>query len=180
MNMFPQARNTTQVVRIDSVSISKNEVHCVAKDGGRFTLKIPISNGFYRIPKSGENWIVRRNDINNWYFEGVVPEEDAYGSVTPKEGDIVLESLNDVNISGYAVYINNAPLGVWHWDEIDLATESDEITLSEVPIPSAIQVFNNGLLIPPSGIIIREKILLFDEPLSVGKTVVYYMRLPVK
>lgn len=178
--MFQQPRNTTQIVRIDNVDISKNEVHCVGKDGGRFTLKIPISNGFYRIPKSGENWIVRRNDINNWYFEGVVPEETAYGSVTPKEGDIVLESLNDVNISGHAVYINNAPLGVMHSEEFDISEESSQVTLEETPIPVAIQVFNNGLLIPPSGIIIREKTLLFDQPVSVGKVVVYYMRLPVK
>ena len=175
-----EQRNTTQIVRIDNVDVIKNEVHCVGKDGGRFTLKVPISNGFYRIPKSGENWIVRRNDINNWYFEGVVANESAYGSVTPQEGDIVIESLNNINMSGHGVYINNAPLGVQHLEEFDILEETNRIVLEEAPIPIAIQVFNNGLLMPPSGIIIREKILLFDQALSVGKVVVYYMRLPVK
>ena len=78
------------------------------------------------------------------------------------------------------MYINNVPLGVQHSEEFDISEETGQIVLEELPIPIAIQVFNNGLLIPPSGIIIREKTLLFDQALSVGKVVVYYTRLPVK
>jgi hypothetical protein len=50
--------------------------------------------------------------------------------------------------------------------------------MSEAPIQTVVQVFNNGLLIPPSGIIIREQTLLFEEPLTAGNVVIYYMRLP--
>lgn len=178
--MYQDARNTIQVVRIDTVDIDSNEVHCSGKDGGRFVLKIPISNGFYRIPKTGEYWIVRRQDSTNWYFEGVVARTDLYGSAYPKEGDIVVAAAASVNISGDHVFINNLPIGVVSHEEFDFSEQMTEIVLNGTPIMDTVQVFNNGLLIPPSKIIIREQTLLFSESLSIGKVVVYYSRVPVK
>lgn len=172
-------RNTVQVIRIDSVDVPGNQVHCVSKDGGRFAIKIPIANGFYRIPRVGENWIVRREDFTNWYFEGiVVNDQDPYGSTHPQEGDIVVNAESNINLYGKAMYFNNEPVGIWENEEFDLDAATDSITLAETPIPNVIQVFNNGLLIAPSVIIIRERTLLFDNPLSAGIVVVYYMKLP--
>jgi hypothetical protein len=176
--MYTNLKNTTQIVRIDSVNTSKNEVHCVSKDGGRFTLRMPIASGVYRIPVSGENWIVRRQDLTNWYFEGVVPDNDPYGSAAAQPGDVIIEAPTNLKISADYIYINNSPLGVWDCEEIQLTSNASEITMSETPIQTVIQVFNNGLLIPPSGIIIREQTLLFEEPLTAGSVVIYYMRLP--
>lgn len=176
--MYNNLKNTTQVVRIDNVNVSKNEIHCVSKDGGRFTLRIPISNGLYRIPKSGENWIIRREDIANWYFEGIVPDQSPYGSAIPNPGDVIVEAPEDYKISANNIYINNTPIGIWHYEEFNISEEAFEIEMEDAPIPTAIQVFNNGLLIAPSGIIIREQTLLFNNPLTVGSVVVYYMRSP--
>ena len=174
-----QNRNTVQVIKIDSVDVVNNQVHCVSKDGGRFAIKIPINNGFYRIPRTGEDWIVRREDYTNWYFEGlVVNDRDPYGSTYPQEGDIVINAESNINLNGTSLYFNNEVLGVWESEEFQLTAASDEITLEEVPIPNVIQVFNNGLLIAPSGIIIRERTLLFDNALTVGTVVVYYMKSP--
>lgn len=178
--MYQNTKNTTQVIKIDTVDIDTNEVHCSSKDGGRFAIKMPISNGFYRIPKTGEYWIVRRQDSTNWYFEGVVARTDLYGSAYPKEGDIVIAAASSVNISGDHVFINNMPIGVPTHQEFDIVSPTTETLLSGIPVSDTIQVFNNGLLIPPSKIIIREQTLLFSESLSVGKVVVYYSRVPVK
>lgn len=176
--MYTNIKNTTQLVRIDSVNVAANEIHCVSKDGGRFTLRIPISNGLYRIPQSGENWIIRREDVANWYFEGILPDDSPYGSAIPNPGDVIVEAPADYKISANNIYINNIPIGVWGSEEFQINEDTLSIELSGVPIPTVIQVFNNGLLIPPSGIIIREQVLLFEEPLGAGNAVVYYMRLP--
>lgn len=176
--MAERYRNTVQVVRIDNVDISKNEVHCVSKDGGRFTLKIPIANGFYRIPKSGENWVVRREDLTNWYFEGVMTNDNPYGAALPQEGDVVVEAKNNINLNANSVFINNIPFGPMESEEFDVDGGEYQITLQNTPIPNMIQVFSNGLLIAPSGIIIREQTILFNDPLSTGKIVVYYTRSP--
>lgn len=178
--MYPQFRNTTQIVKVETVNISSNEVHCTSKDGGRFTLKIPVSNGFYRIPRSGESWIVRREDLTNWYFEGVVPDETAYGSALPQEGDVVVEAPSNFKISADNIFMNNIPFGVLDYDEFDTEEELYEVTLEEAAISDVVQVFNNGLLIPPSGMVIREQTLLFEEPLNAGKVVIYYMRSPTR
>lgn len=178
--MYQNVKNITQIVRIDTIDINKNEVHCSGKDGGRFILKIPVSNGFYRIPKSGEHWIVRRNNSTTWYFEGIFLQENVYGSAYPKAGDSVIVTNGDLNISSDHVFLNNYPIGVLEHEEFDLDSAVSEILLSYVPVSETIQVFNNGLLIAPSQTVIREKTVLFNNPLSVGKVVIYYTRMPTK
>jgi hypothetical protein len=176
--MISRSQKTTQLVRIDAVDAPKNTIHCVSKDGGRFSLRVPVASGVYRIPKTGEYWIVKREDLTNWYFEGIMESEGKYGSSYPLEGDIVLDSANNVNISARAVFINNEAIGVWASEEFEVDAETGQLELSNPPASETIQVFNNGLLIPPSGIIIREQILLFQDSLEEGWVVIYYMRLP--
>lgn len=176
--MYADDKNTNIVVQISNVDVYKNQIHCSAKDGGKFVLRMPISNGMYRIPKTGETWIIRRKDLTNWYFEGIINIENLYGNSLPLDGDIILDSGNNVNISAKGVFINNAPIGTPFNEEFDIQEEEGVITLSETPLPESVQVFNNGLLIAPSGIIIREQTLLFADPLSIGKVVVYYTRVP--
>lgn len=172
-------RETIQVVKIDSVDVEKRNIHCTSKDGGRFTIKMPVASGLYRIPKSGENWIARRDGISNWSFVGIVEGDDNFASVIPLEGDIVIETPSEVKISANGVYINNSPLGVWEYDEFTIeGSTTTTLTLEDSPVSPVIQVFNNGLFIPPSGIIIVEQTLLFTNALSPGTAVVYYMRLP--
>jgi len=176
--MISSSQKATQVVRIDAVDVANNNIHCSAKDGGRFAIKIPIDNGFYRIPSSGEYWIVKREDLTNWYFKGIVASENKYGSSYPLEGDIVLDSANNINMSANAVFINNQPVGVWYCEEHDVDVETSQIELLYPLASNVTQVFNNGLLIAPSGIVIREQTVLFQDVLAVGKVVIYYMRLP--
>ncbi|MEI6481697.1 MAG: hypothetical protein WCO19_05365, partial [Candidatus Saccharibacteria bacterium] len=78
------------------------------------------------------------------------------------------------------VFINNLPVGIFTHEEFDLTEGHISISLSSTPISESVQVFNNGLLIAPSGIIIREQTLLFADPLSIGKVVVYYTKVPQK
>jgi len=178
--VFSDSQMNTQIVKIDTTDIAKNEIHCSTKDGGRLVLKIPVASGFYRIPKSGEYWIVRRQDLTNYYFEGIIVGDDLYGSSTPVEGDGIIDVPNNLKISANAVSINNQHIGVPHYDEFDLTSETKSVELSNVPLSNMIQVFNDGVLIAPSGIVIVEQMLLFTESLSIGKVVVYYMRFPTK
>lgn len=172
-------RNTTRIVMIDVVDIEKNEIHCSGKDGGRFTIPIPISNGFYRIPRTGEYWMIRRQNLTTWLFEGVVDQDKLYGNVAPQDGDSVVNASNNFIISANAMFLNNDPLGTPAYEEFDISgATTSVIELQAVPIPSSVQVFNNGLLIALSGIIIGEQSLLFETPLSAGKVAVFYMKLP--
>ena len=242
--MINDSKKTFLVVRIEAVDIDKNEVYCVAKDNGRFTLKTPISDGIYRVPQVGESWVIRRGDLINWFFEGIVDSKSPYGGTTAEAGDVVIESANNVKVSAGAILVNNQPLGIWTHEEHTIPEEGAQngqitkpaverplpiqnkpallkpvprkglyietkpaikpvltpekapkpiegikpilgakgkvglIELSGTPISTTIQVFNNGLLIAPSDIIISEQTLLFNKPLSPGKVVIFYMRLP--
>lgn len=178
--MFSQNQLSTQVVRVDTVDATTNSIHCSSKDGGKFVLKIPVGNGFYRIPKAGEYWIVRRQDLTNWYFEGVIIGEGLYGSAYPKEGDGIIDIPGNLNISASHIFFNNLPVGVWHSEEIDLDVSSNQIDLAYSPISEVIQVFHDSLLVAPSAYIIHEQSLIFPDGLGSGKVVVYYMRSPDK
>jgi hypothetical protein len=172
-------RDTIQVVTIDFVDINKREVFCSSKDGGRFTLKIPVGDGVYRIPKSGENWIIHRENINNWSFQGVIQSGFETSVAGAQEGDLVIESPSEVKMSTRTFYLNGVAMGVWTMEEFSIeggTTRSLEI--ANTPTSDIIQVFNNGLLIPPSGIIIVEQVLLFSEALDAGWAAVYYTRFP--
>lgn len=174
-----QKRDTLQVVKIDFVDLEKREIFCSSKDGGRFTLKIPVGNGLYRIPKSGENWLIHRENINNWSMHGVIQEGFKISPLIPQEGDIVIDSPSEVKVSTNAFYINNDVVGVWEYQEFDIeGSETKQLLLDFAPASETIQVFNNGLLIPPSGIIIVEQVLLFQTALNPGIAVAYYTRLP--
>lgn len=172
-------REAIQIVKIDLVDMDKREIHCTSRDGGRFTIKLPVGNGVYRVPRSGEDWVVRRENVNSWTFRGIVEGDNNFASVIPLEGDIVIETPSELKISANGVYINNSALGVWEYEQFAIeGSTTTEITLADSPVSSVIQVFNNGLLIPPSGIIIIEQTLLFTNALNAGIAVVYYMRLP--
>lgn len=242
------SKRTHLIVRIEAVNLDKKAIYCSSKDGGRFTLEIPVTRGLYRIPKVGESWMIRRGDLVNWFFEGIVDDRDVYSGPTTEPGDIVLKSANNIIASGDAFFINNDIVGIWTHEEyvvpassnaaqkttpdlspIKTLIESEQsvilnkqgaygssistrpaikiieepnqlirplpasspvpvpatprvtlLELSGVPTSNTIQVFNNGLLIAPSDIIIRGQSLLFNNPLSPGKAVVFYMRLPEK
>lgn len=178
--MYSQNQLNTQVVRIDTVDTMRNSIHCSSKDGGKFVLKIPVSGGFYRIPMTGEYWIVRRQDLTSWYFEGIIIGDDLYGSAYPKEGDGIVDLPGNLNISADNIFFNNLPIGVWSVDEIDLEETTTQVDLSHPPISDIVQVFHNSLLVAPSGYIIHEQSVIFPDEISVGKVVVYYMRSPDK
>lgn len=172
-------RNTTQVVKIDVVDVQNNAIHCSGNDGGRFSIPIPISNGFYRIPTTGEYWMIRRENLTTWVFEGVLDQGTLYGNVSPLEGDSVVNAQSNLTISADQLFFNNEPIGVSTYEEFDIGEDIvDVLVLQGTPIPQSTQVFNNGLLIPLSGIIIGEQTLLFDKPLSAGKVSIFYMKLP--
>lgn len=173
------SRNTIRVVAIEVVDVDSNQIHCVGADGGRFAIPIPISNGFYRIPKVGEYWMIRRENLTTWLFEGVMEPEVLYGNVFPQEGDSVINTEGNLVVSANNVLIGNDPIGAPAYEEFEVeGNETDTLTLQSSPIPSSVQVFNNGLLIALSGIIIGEQSLLFSTPLAAGRVSVYYMKSP--
>jgi hypothetical protein len=178
--VFSQNQLNTQVVRIDTVDVNTNSIHCSSKDGGKLVLKIPVGNGFYRMPQSGEHWIVRRQDLTNWYFEGIIVGEGLYGSAYAKEGDGIINIPGNLNISANHIFLNNLPIGVWHLEEMDLEDVVNQIDLSHSPISEVTQVFHDSLLVAPSAYIIHEQSLIFPDGLAAGKVVIYYMRSPDK
>lgn len=162
-----------QVVYIEGFNPENKTVFTVSKAGGRITIPIPLINGIQRIPKTGENWIVRRFDSTNWFFEGRY-SDISYGDIS--EGDVIIESQNYLHIYGKRFFLNDGPIGTAEVDEFDLQNSTNTVALSFYPLEKTIQAFNNGLLIAPSSIVIDKKNLIFSSSLSVGMVVVYYQK----
>lgn len=162
-----------QVVTIEGFDQVNKTIDTVSKAGGRISIPMYLTNGMLRIPKIGENWIVRRFDTTNWFFEGrysdtdYMPFSDGDGVIDAKYLYIVAEKL----------LLGGIPLGTAEIDEFDITNpDVKEIQISHIPIQKSLQVFNNGLLIAPSSIIIEKTNLVFENSLSVGKVVSFYQK----
>lgn len=163
-----------QVVIIEGFDQENKVVHTISKGGGRISIPMYLMNGLVRIPKIGENWIVRRFDSTNWFFEGCYSDTSYMGL---NDGDIIIEAPDYLYVSAQKVLLNGQPIGVAEYDEIDIeAADISEIQISHIPVSKSLQVFNNGLLIAPSSIIIEKTNLIFSGSLAVGKVVAFYQK----
>jgi hypothetical protein len=172
-NSTSNSQQNIQVVIIEGFDSEKKVLNTISKGGGRITIPIYLINGVQRIPKSGETWIVRREDSTNWFLEGRYSELD-YGAYVG--GDIVFDTDNYLHLSGKRVFLNEQPIGSPQNQEFLVTSVDQTIDLAYYPVIQSLQAFNNGLLVNPSSIIVERKSLRFRMALTLGVLVVYYQR----
>ncbi len=170
--------NDTNIVRIENVDLANSMISVIDRSGLAYKVPFRHSGAFYRIPKPGETWALRRENYN-YTFEAVYDlDNETNGFDIYSPGDGVIDAPRSLSINTSRMIVNGHDVGVRAWEYFE--SPKDYLTIFELnskPIPASVQMFANGILVNPTLITIDNKFVKVDAVLR-GWFTIYYDYIP--
>lgn len=143
------------VVSIEDVDIPNRLCHCFDKTNGRIQVSwrdIP-GGGLLRIPLQGETWTAVRQGFV-WRLVGrlasLQEQQNIETQASPGDTSIYSPAGSAVRIHTPNFVVSGRSVGGTVVQTYTSDTGFSSIVLNSSPIPPSIQIFVNGLLIPPT------------------------------
>lgn len=163
-----------RAVQIDDVDLVNRTAHVKDQTQGRFLVSFRYTDGAFQIPAPGEVWIVERNTSHEWHlFRRRDKNAEHLDMQDMSPGDTRLRAPGTIHARAQGFALNSRLIGATVWEKVTTSGATTTWLLTNTPILTSVQLFNNGSLTDPSGITLAGKTLTFPS-IATGHTLIVY------
>lgn len=141
--------NETNIVLINTVDLQNNVISVTDRTGLEYTVAFRHTGPFFRVPKPGETWTLKREGYNFTFDAPYDLDTLTYGFEKYVAGDVGITAPSSLFVKASEFEFNGQKVGVKKWEYFQSDDYVTILELESTPIPASVQVFSNGILVNP-------------------------------